>query len=280
MKRIHIILIAALCLVVSGCKFVRRAPQEAPLYPLVKSMDVEFPRLEDYRETIEIEYDEALRPSFIKKTSFYDGKSNYTSWKYDYHTEELKADVELFSWDSKHTATAFFSGDFSHMTLLDIKAEDTEDPETGICFLGQCWEGSYSDGRIVKAVFTDYTSDGIDVSELTWDMDGLLIGHNGSDPGTVQQYSDIKYSESANPFRVVDPLALLMYITAYYWQGLAGPRPAFLVDSFERLSTDPWEIDSLTEHVSFEYTVSPEGLITRISKNVNGEPENAVNIHY
>ncbi|MBO4465929.1 MAG: hypothetical protein J5748_04560 [Bacteroidales bacterium] len=272
MKTNHALLIVAACLCLAGCK-------QSTEYPPVKSISLEYPSLSAYEESWNCNYDSEGRLKLVEKKEVADKEKHLMSWSYAYDAEELKAVSEAKGWRKSRTASVAFQDDFTHMLSYTLP-EDTEEDEYGIVFLGQNWVATYDAGRLTKAVFTDFTSDGMDISMFTWGEDGLLVKYEGSDPGVFIEIKDIEYLETPNPFKGPDPVALIMGMNSFYWQGFAGPRPASLVAGYTRVTSDPWVEDVSIDHISITYETDLDGRISHIVQTANGVLENVAVITY
>ncbi|MBR6457694.1 MAG: hypothetical protein IKS71_03760 [Bacteroidales bacterium] len=271
MKTNHALLFAALCICLAGCK-------QTTSYPPVKSIALDYPNLSAYEESWNCNYDSEGRLSLVEKCEVSEEKYNL-SWKYTYDAAELKAVCEAKGWRGSRTAEVLFRDDFTHMLSYTLPEETTED-EYGIVFLGQTWVAAYAEGRLAKAVFTDLTSDGMDISMFTWGEDGLLVKYEGSDPGVFIEIKDIEYLDTPNPFMGPDPVALIMGMSSFYWQGFAGPRPASLVAGYTKVTSDPWCEDVSIDHVTLNYETDLDGRISHIVQMMNGVLENVATITY
>ena len=268
----RILLFALACLCIGGCK---NATQ--PLK--IKSMEVQYPTRTAYSETYNFRYDSEGRLTTVEKCEVADGEKFNMSWKYAYDAEELKAVSEAKGWRGSRTGEVIFQDDFNHMASYTLP-EEKEENEYGIVFLGQTWVATYDGGRLDKAVFTDFTSDGMDVGMLTWGEDGLLLKFEGSDPGVFNEIKDIEYLETSNPFEGPDPVAMVMGMSAFYWQGFAGPRPALLIGGYTQVSSDPWVEDVSIDHVAITCETDKESRISRITQTVDGQIEKVVILSY
>ena len=268
----HIMLVAAACLCIAGCK-------SSTTYPKIKSIEVQYPSRAAYTETFSFRYDSEGRLTQVEQCAVYDGEKHMSSWKYAYNPNELKATAESKLWSRSRTGEMLFQDDYSHVVSYSLP-EETEMDEYGIVFLGQLWECTYDAGRLTRCVFSDFTSDGMDISKLTWDEDGELLKYEGSDPSVFTEIKDIEYLESDNPFAGPDPVAFAMGISPFYWQGLAGPRPSHLVGGYTHVASDPWVEDVSIDHIAITYENDLDGRISHILQTVNGILEKVVIISY
>ncbi|MBP5488189.1 MAG: hypothetical protein J6X77_01315 [Bacteroidales bacterium] len=272
MKLIRALIPIAMSLCMVGCN---NAGKSSP----VKSMEVLFPTRNNYTETYNFRYDSEGRLTLVERCTVAEGSKHTTSWKYSYDSQSLKAAAEVKAWNKTRRAEVLFQDDLSHMVSFTIGEEPDADPATGIAFLGQTWEGSYTDGRLARSLFADFTSDGVDAGKLTWESD-LLLKYEGSDPSVFEEIKDIEYNDTPNPFDKVDPAIYLLGIGNFFWQGLAGPRPASLIGAYTHVASDPWVEDISMDHVVLAYETAPGGRITRIVQTVNGQTEKIVTISY
>ncbi|MBP5571117.1 MAG: hypothetical protein J6X39_00370 [Bacteroidales bacterium] len=269
MKPVRALIIAALALLALGCQRAAAPP--------VKSMEVQYTARPDYPEKYNFRYDSDGRLTAIERTTEYDGEKVVSSWKYEYSKEALAASCKTTLWGATRTAQTTFRDDFTHMTSFVIPQD--ADNESDMVFLGQKWEASYSDGRLIKAVFTDLTSDGIDSGSLTWEKD-LLVKFEGSDPSVFVELKDFEYSDTPNPFEKVDPSAFLLGINHHYWEGLAGLRPDRLISGYTRITSDPWVEDMTIDHIGITYETDLDNRISHILQTVNGILETVIIISY
>ena len=272
MKTNHALLLVAACLCLAGCK-------QRTEYPPIKSITLEFPTRTAFTEVDRFRYDSEGRLEKVEKVESAQEDKYTASWSYAYDAEELKAVCEAKGRRGSRTASVLFQDDFSHMLSYTLP-EETKEDEYGIVFLGQTWVATYDDGRLTKSVFTDFTSDGMDISNFTWGEDGLLVKYEGSDPGVFIEIKDIEYLDTQNPFLGPDPVALMMGMNSFYWQGFAGPRPALLVAGYTRVTSDPWVEDVSIDHISITYENDLDGRISHILLTVNGVLENVATIAY
>lgn len=273
MRPNHNILLVAVCFLLAGCK------SDSSLLR-VKSLEILYPARAEYTETCSFRYDADGRPTQIEFTTNTKDQKVSAAWKCSYSSKELAATSEYSIGTWKRAGEIIFQDDYSHITSYILPEQTKENNETGLVFLGQNWVGAYSEGRLVSAMFSDLTSDGTELNKLTWGEDGLLEKYEGSDPTVFEEIRDIEYQDTQNPFVGPDPVAFLMGITPYYWQGLAGPRPSQLVSSYTRVTSDPWVEDISIDHISLVYETDTEGRITHILQMVNNKLETVVNINY
>ena len=273
MRTNHAILVVAACICLAGCK-------QSTKYSPVKSIALEYPNLSAYQESWNYNYDSEGRLTLVEKCEIAEGKKSTRSWKYAYDADELKAVSEAKGWRRSRTAEVLFQDDFNHMLSYTLP-EETEEDEYGIVFLGQTWVANYTDGHLAKAVFTDLTSDGMDIGMFTWGEDGLLVKYEGSDPGVFIEIKDIEYLDTPNPFVAgPDPASQLLGMGSFYSQGLAGPHPARLISSYTKVSSDPWVEDVSIDHISITYETDLNGRISHIVQTMNGVLENVATITY
>lgn len=272
MKTNHALLLAALCICLAGCK-------QTTGYPPVKSIALAYPNLSAYEESWNYTYDSEGRLKLVERKEVAEKEMYTSSWSYTYDAEALKAVCEAKGWRGSRTASVVFQDDFNHMASFTLP-EETKEDEYGIVFLGQNWVANYENGLLTKAVFTDFTSDGMDISMFTWSEDGLLVKYESSDPGVFIEIKDIEYLDTPNPFAGADPVALLMGMGSFYYQGFAGPRPAFLVSGYTKVSSDPWVEDVSIDHITFIYETDLDGRISHIVQLMNGVLENVAEITY
>ena len=245
----------------------------------IKSLQVSYPQLSDYSEAFEFSYNETGLLAKVEESYISEGKKQTFTKKYSYDKLSLSAQVKSTSWGMTRDAQAVFADDFNHLVSFTIEADVEEDPETGICFLGQKWECSYEDGYLVKSWFYDFTSDGIDVNLFSWSSEGDLVAYDGSDPGVSVSYRDIVYLDEPNPFKGIDPLALLLGAHSFYWQGLCGARPSKLIHGYSCMATDNAGEESNSQ-ITFEYQRDDNGRITQISRLRDGLPDKTIAIEY
>lgn len=267
MKTNRLILIAAV-LALAGC---------TAKAPVLKSMKVQYPARPDYTETYNFRYDSQGRLVQTEECSIYEGEKHIRSWKYTYK-DGLKAEVETKLMRRSHKGEILFQDDYNHIASISLP-EETEMDENGIVFLGQLWEHTYKDGRLARAVFADFTSDGTAVSKFTWDGDEL-VKYEGSDPALFTEIKDIEYLETENPFNGPDPVAYLLEVEPFFWQGLAGPRPDKLIGAYTHVASDPWVEDISMDQVSISYETDRYGRITHILQTINGKLEKSVELSY
>ena len=272
MKTNHAIILAAVCICLAGCR-------QSSEYPPVKSLTLEYPTRDSFTEYYTYRYDSEGRLAKVEKNEVYEGENHTMSWSYAYDAEELKAVSVIKGWVMSRTASVVFQDDFSHMLSYTLP-EETEEDEYGIVFLGQTWEATYTDGRLTRAVLSDFTADGMDIRTFKWDEDGLLVGYEGSDPGTFVEIKDIEYFDTPNPFVGPDPASLLLGLGSFHSQGLAGPNPPRLIASYTKVSSDPWCEDVSIDHVVLTYEINLSGRISHIIQTVNGVEENVVKLTY
>lgn len=272
MKTNHALLIAALCLLVAGCK------QSAESL-IVKTMEVQYTARPSCQEKYNFRYDDEGRLAQVNRTEAYENEKYASSWKYTYDKDAYAASVKINFMGKERTASANFRGDYKSLISLITPEDVDEDSETGAVYLGNSWVGSYSFGNLVKAVFTEFTSDGIDSGELTWD-EGLLVKYEGSDPSVFIELKEFEYLDTPNPFTNVDPVAYLLGISPYYWEGLAGDRPTQLISGYTKLVSDPWVEDLTIDHVDITYETDTDGRISHILQTVNGELETVLILSY
>lgn len=273
MRLNHTLLLFAVCFLFAGCKTDKTLLR-------IKSMEIEYPARAEYSESWSFRYDSKGRPAHIEFTTDNAGLKRSSSWRCSYSSKELKASSEYSMGNWKRAGDITFQDDFSHITSYILPVQTKENSETGLVFLGQNWVGAYSEGRLVSAMFSDLTSDGTEINKLSWDENGLLEKYEGSDPSVFEEIKDIEYTETPNPFVGPDPVAYLLGITPYFWQGLAGPRPAELVSSFTRVISDPWVEDVSIDAVGISYETDLEGRISHILQTVNNKLETVVTITY
>ena len=272
MKTNHALLLAAICICLAGCK-------QTTGYKPVKSIALDYPNLSAYTESWNYNYDSEGRLTLVEKCEVAEGEKSTRSWKYAYDANELKAVCEAKGWRGTRTAEVLFQDDFAHMLSYTLP-EDTKEDEDGIVFLGQTWVATYDEGRLAKAVLTDFTSDGMDISMFTWDEEGMLVKYESSDPGVFVEIKDIEYLETPNPFAGPDPASLLLGLGSFYSQGFAGPRPASLVAGYTKVTSDPWVEDVSIDHITLTYETDLDGRISHITQMANGELENVATITY
>lgn len=246
----------------------------------IKAIKINYPLLDDYFESYSFKYNGLGQVTEVEQYSFYDSDKRRSTWKYDFISGKLSAKAEFTSWGMTHSGNATFTGDLAHITKMEIDPDTEENPQTGICFLGQSWDCTYEDGHLVKCSFYDYTSDGMDVNILKWNDNGDICGYEGSDPSVTLEYKNIEYLDTLNPFKGLDPLAYLLDINEFYWHGLAGKRPSRLIKGFTRSACDnDWETKK-TDYITFEYQTDSKGRISQISRLFNGEADKTLEIEY
>lgn len=267
MKITRILLIAAVCLGLAGCKCDSQ-------HQRVRSMEVQFADLSNNSESYGIKYGVDGSLTGVERTAVSDGERYQSSRAFSYKDQD--ATVTLKAKRIRIEAAAKFEGDSPKITSFVVDANPNPAPNT--VFYGQKWEGKYDGEALVSYSFTDITSDGTATGKLTWDEEGNLQKIESADPTTFVEIKDFEYLDEENPFEGADPVAYLLGVNDFFWQGLAGTRPRNLISSYTRVASDPWVEDVSIDQVNLSYDIAPDGRIRGITQTVDGVVQTTIKI--